>query len=246
MTNRIIRPSNLGKWCGCARKSYANIVAPPARSVPSIAEWVGTAAHAVLAGSMKPLKPYDYMIYDSITPLFGVAKAQVGLIVGLTKHLLAAHGLVPIEWEVPVETEEIQGTIDVLMRKDHVPPEFSLPGDTGTIIGDLKTGQHIPFGTWLQLGEYWSAYSRPEHEAVSQVAVIHVPRRPLGEPVTPTIEFRPAFECADIAERWVRTIHGWVETGRLDTMLPSPGFECAGCQLTIEECPVRIVKKEKE
>ena len=234
MTDRIIRPSNLGKWSACARKTYANIVAPRiGRGVNHISHWVGKSAHAVLAGDQLP-DGDAYMLNDAITPNLDVAKMQVEEIVSTTRMLIGGLGFEPVGWEIPIEAGDVEGTLDVLLKDESVSP--------GLTIGDLKTGQRIPAGTWLQLGQYFEAYasSMPSNNLSARILLLHVPRTPLDQPMVPRVEFRHGPQCAAVARDWVETISGWVGTGTLETVLPSPGYECSTCQLTVAECPVRI------
>ena len=235
MTDRIIRPSNLGKWSACARKTYANIVAPVARrGVYHVHQWVGNAAHAVLAGDQPP-DTDGYMLYDTITPDIDVAKMQVDEIVKTTLQLIGGMGFEAVAWEVPVATDDVDGTLDVLLKDEALIPESEC------VIGDLKTGQRIPAGTWLQLGQYFDAYdSMPDTNLGARILLLHVPRTPLDEPMVTRTEFRHGPQCAAVAREWVKTIAGWVDTGTLGTVLPSPGYECSNCELTVENCPVRI------
>ena len=239
MPDRIIRPSNLGKWSACARKTYANIVAPrTGRGVTHVNQWVGDAAHRMLSGADWLEFAYGYMLYDSITPNLDVAKMQVEHIVSTTRNLIAALGFEPVGWEVPVATGDVEGTLDVLL-KDESPLVPKLT------IGDLKTGQRIPAGTWLQLGQYYDAYdSMPDTNLGGWILLLHVPRTPLNEPLVPYTEFRQGPQCAAVAREWVKTIAGWVATGTLETVLPSPGHECLSCDLTVAECPVRLEKEK--
>ena len=233
MPDRIIRPSNLGKWSACARKTYANIVAPRIGSgVNHVSQWVGKAAHAALAGDQLP-DGDGYLLNDAITPNLHVAKMQVEHIVSTTRNLIGGLGFEPVGWEVPVAMDDVYGTIDVLLKDDALLGEF--------IIGDLKTGQRIPAGTWLQLGQYFDAYdSMSETNLGARILLLHVPRTPLHEPLVPQTVFRHGPACAAVAREWVKTIAGWVDTGTLETVLPSPGYECSTCELTVAECPVRI------
>ena len=238
MTDRIIRPSNLGKWSACARKTYANIVAPRAgRGVTHVSQWVGDAAHAVLAGD-QPQDADNYMLYDTITPDIHVAKMQIDEIVKTTLQMIGGMGFEPVAWEVPVATDDVEGTFDVLLND-------TLPSVPKYTIGDLKTGQRIPAGTWLQLGQYYDAYnSMPGTNLSAWILLMHVPRTPLNEPLVPHTEFRQGPQCAAVAREWVETIAGWVDRGTLETVLPSPGYECSSCELTVAECPVRIERKK--
>ena len=235
LTDRIIRPSNLGKWSACARKTYANIVAPVVgRGISHIRQWVGDSAHAVLAGDQPPDADY-YMLYDTITPDIYVAKMQVKEIVSTTRKLIGALGFVAARWEVPVATDDVEGTLDVLLRDE------ALTTKSKFTIGDLKTGQRIPAGTWLQLGQYYEAYdSMPDTNLGDSILLLHVPRTPLNEQLVPHTEFRDGPQCAAVAREWAKTIAGWVDAGSLETMLPSPGYECSTCQLTVDECHVKI------
>ena len=238
MTDRIIQPSNLGKWSACARKTYANIVSPVARrgGMSRVSQWVGDAAHAVLAGY--PIQDADdYMLYDSITPNLDVAKMQVDEIVETTLKLIGGMGFEAVAWEVPVSTGDVEGTLDVLLKDDVLLGEF--------VIGDLKTGQRVPSGTWLQLGQYFEAYdSMPNTNLGWRILLLHVPRTPAGEPLVPHTEFRHGSQCAAVASEWVKTIAGWIDRGTLETVLPSPGYECSTCELTVAECPVRIERNK--
>ena len=239
MTDRIIRPSNLGKWSACARKTYANIVAPVARrGVNHVSQWVGDAAHRMLSGEDWLEFAYGYMLYDTITPNLDVAKAQANEIAETTLKLISAMGFEAVAWEVPVtKGEDVEGTIDVLLKDDVLLGKF--------VVGDLKTGQRIPAGTWLQLGQYFDAYdSMPDTNLGARILLLHVPRTPPGEPLVPHTEFRHGPQCAAVASEWVKTIAGWVDRGTLETVLPSPGYECSTCELTVAECPVRIERNK--
>ena len=246
MTNRIIkmvhrsgivRPSNLGKWSACARKTYTNIVAPKSsRGIMRVSQWVGDASHAVLAGEAMP-DIEAYMLYDAITPNATTGRVQVEEIVSTTLQTLGGLGLEPVAWEVPVATDDVEGTLDVLLKDESLVPKFT--------IGDLKTGQRIPAGTWLQLGQYFDAYaSMPDTNLSDWILLLHVPRTPLDEPMVPHTEFRQGPQCAAVAGEWVKTITGWLETASMDSVLPSPGYECLRCDLTVAQCPVRLEKEK--
>ena len=140
MTDRLIRPSNLGKWSACAKKTYANIVAPRVgRGVNHVSQWVGKAAHAVLAGDQLP-DGAAYILNDAITPNLDVAKMQVEEIVSTTRILIAGLGFEPVAWEVPVAAGDVEGTIDVLLKDDLMVPDFPhrRPQDRAT-----DSGRHL-------------------------------------------------------------------------------------------------------
>ena len=238
MPDRIIRPSNLGKWSACARKTYTNIVAPKtSRGIMRVSQWVGDTSHAVLAG--KPMPPVEaYMLYDAITPNATAGLVQVDEIASTTLQLLGGMGFEPVAWEVPVVTDDVEGTLDVLLKTDD-PMK-------GITIGDLKTGQRVPAGSWLQLGQYFDAYfSTPDSDPNGTILLLHVPRTPLDEPMFPSVERRNGYECAAVAREWVQTITGWMETASLASVLPSPGYECLSCDLTVAQCPVRLEKEKR-
>ena len=148
-----------------------------------------------------------------------------------------AGGLTPVMWEKPVEDEDgNSGTLDVVLRKDH-PSQL--------IVADVKTGRRVPAGVWLQLGAYYSMATRSlESEwdcPMLEVAVIHLPRTPLGEEQPWSIDFRDGAKCAREAFLWFRAVGNLLEDdAEVEEYLASPGIACATCPMTVTECAVKI------
>ena len=167
----MIHPSKLGSWARCPKRAWHDLDHGEGLGAVDIASWVGTAAHAAALDMVPPAEPTGYILFDSTTPNMHVARQQaqkIALSVGL---MLAVRGLRIVERERAVEDESIAGTLDMLLSRD-------VGG--GREIADLKTGRAIPTGAWLQLGAYWAGYDAEHPGTVETVAVLHVPRTPLG------------------------------------------------------------------
>ena len=178
MSSNLTRPSNLGEWATCSKKMRHLASNPgPGRGGSHIAGWIGSDVHNRLSESPLVLeRPPAMSLYDKITPNLNTARIQSSRIVGKFRQAMETMGLTPVMWEKPVEDEDgNSGTLDVVLRKDH-PSQF--------IVADVKTGRRVPAGVWLQLGAYYkmAMHSLVEEWApMVEVAVIHLPRTPLGE-----------------------------------------------------------------
>ena len=236
--SEITRPSNLGEWATCAKK-MRHLAANPrsGRGGSHIAGWIGSDVHNRLSESPLVLeRPPAMSLYDKITPNLNTARIQSSRIVGKFRQAMETMGLTPVMWEKPVEDEDgNSGTLDVVLRKDH-PAQL--------IVADVKTGRRVPAGVWLQLGAYhkMAMHSLEEEWApMGEVAVIHLPRTPLGEEQPWSIDFRDGAKCAKEAALWFRAVGNLLEDdAEVEEYLASPGIACGTCPMTVTECAVKI------
>ena len=237
MEHDLLRPSKLGEWATCAKKMRYLSANEGGGRGPHISTWIGTAVHARMAG--KDVEPIPAgVLYDKTTPNHGIAELQIGRIVGQINELFWIHGLTPLAWEVPVSDGEHEGTLDVVLAKEGF--------CSRSMIGDIKTGKHVPNGVWLQLGSYFSMDSDLDlipHDVI-EVCVIHVPRLPTTHPQSGSITTRNGEECAREAALWYRMIERLLDDdGDINDFPASPGMSCHSCPMTVEECAVRIEKE---
>ena len=225
--NDLIHPSSLGKWATCPKKAYAALSGADEAAVPSVADWIGSCAHARIAGRVAPDLPSGYTFWDSITPNIHSARYQIVNISDVVKAYLKENGYEVYAVELAVENDWVEGTLDLLVKKD--------VSDTLAIV-DVKTGQRVPLGVWHQLGAYAGAYNQCSEFNVEELLVLHVPRTSLREEQQIASYTRRAKGCAEAAMVLVRQVDDWANTCTLDTMPAMPGFGCASCKL---ECSVR-------
>lgn len=232
--SELIHPSSLGDWAGCPKRAYHALDHAGGRDVPSIATWVGEAAHAAAANLPSVPDPSGWTLFDSITPDVRTGRNQASSIATIYRQTLESRGLSPVSVELDIETPFVHGTLDALLAQDM---------GHRLVINDLKTGQTIPHGTWLQLGSYFEGYNHncPSSPA-THVMVIHVPRTPVGKPQSVRVLRRWGPPCAAAARVLVDEVTRWLETCNFDTVPATPGTICYGCPL--EACAVRISKKE--
>ena len=229
-----VRPSNLGDWAMCPRRQWNRETNRGGRQPQSIAQWVGSAAHAKLADTPEPeLK--GYIRYDRITPNIGTAQRQVEEIAFAVRDAMEIHGLRPIEWEIEIGKGLLPGTIDVLMATDEFAPVF---------LGDVKTGQSKGSGVWLQLGAYVHGFENefPHRIQPLKVASLHAPRQPSGTPIECSIEFRDAEACREEAVCQAIENRDFIDNAveDRDRAFPArPGLGCSTCELR-KSCAVSV------
>ena len=212
--NGRIRPSSLGKWATCPKKAYAALSGADEAAVPSVAEWIGSCAHARIADRVEPDLPRGYTFWDSITPNLSVAQHQIATIAGTVYEYLTRNGYTVYGSELSVESDWVEGTLDLLVKKD--------VSDTLAIV-DVKTGQRVPLGVWHQLGAYVDAYNKYRELHVEEILVLHVPRTSLSEDQKVNDYIRPAKGCAEAAMVLVRQVDDWANVCTLDTIPAMPG-----------------------
>ena len=234
MSDDRLHPSSLGSWAGCPKRTWRELEDGRGRDVPTIAAWVGSSAHALAAGLPMPPDPVGMALFDSLTPSTKVARLQASQISGVVRHVLEVHGLSVVSAELAVEDGSTSGVLDLLIKYD-VPKQ-------PLVILDLKTGQNVPAGAWLQLGSYFDAYNY-EHpdEPAGNVAVIHVPRAAPLAINCEAFEIRPGPPCAAASRVLIADIDHWMRHRDRDTVPAYPGFSCHSCPLTSRDCAVRII-----
>ena len=223
-----IHPSSLGEWAGCPKKAYGALSGRGGDARPSIASWIGSSVHAHIACAAPPPVPGGYSFFDSITPNLNVAHHQVVAIGRKVSAHLDDNGYAVEASELAVESAIVSGTLDLLLKQD-VDPFLT--------ICDVKTGQRVPPGVWLQLGSYARAYNERHGPTVERLKVLHAPRTPLSREQPLTIYTRPARGCGDAADNLVRQVSTWLDESTCDTVPATPGDACRTCH--IEDCAVR-------
>ena len=230
-----VRPSKLIEWARCQLRAQRRTLIRSERDrdpVAHIAAWIGTEAHARVAGRESSEVP-RHVAFDSITPNREHAFAQVDRIVDAVHSEKAARCWCEYKYEVEVGTEQpFQGTLDLYFDGRHDPAVGSWA------IADFKTGQ-LSDGVWLQLGAYMNAieqnYPSTWTDMIKKVVLIHAPRTSLNKEQTCEVTIRDAEKCkvaakllADIAYNVVH--EDW-------TPVPMPGRHCSSCEVL--DCAVR-------
>ena len=228
-----VRPSNLGDWAMCPRRQWNRETRRGGRQPQSIAQWVGSAAHAKLADMPAP-ELMGYIRYDRITPDNYRARCQVKDIADAVRTTMDVYGLRPIEWEIEIGKGMLPGMIDVLMATDEGTP----------VLGDVKTGQSQGSGVWLQLGAYVHGFYNefPMRKQPMKVASLHAPRQPAGIPIECSIEFRDAEACRKEAVCQAIEYRDFITNVEDDGELAfpaRPGLGCSTCELR-ETCAVSV------
>ena len=139
-----MRISDISAWAIC--ETYALQSPPRTAGRTNVAAFVGTGAHALLAGLTPELVPPigARLAYDAITPMWQHADIQAIAIARCARDLMAAQGWTPIAHEEEVRRgDELVGHLDI--RAWH--------SEHGEAIIDLKTGQGVG-AAWLQVGGY--------------------------------------------------------------------------------------------
>ena len=218
-----MRVSDIANWAACEAMALHS---PPRQAGrTNIAAWVGTMAHAILAG--QPVPPTEGRIaYDQLTPTQHVAQVQAGSIARHARKLLVDKG-----WGILGQEEalgrppELTGHLD--LRAWH--------SDHGEAIIDLKTGAQIG-AAWLQVGGYLSLYGDQAGvwPAAANGGVLHVPRTRIDRDLKGTLELRRGLS---LSTAWLQNTARIYEVmgGALPTR--SPGLHCARCAA---DCPVRV------
>jgi len=233
----VIRPSHISKWMGCEKRELHKFQNPeyrPSKGVINIAQWVGTAVHALCNDEPMPEFPKDkYISYDSVTQTQSDAQFQAKRMAKILIETSDEQGLIASQREV--ETRHVrrkywpygvymQGTIDLIGRMRN--------GDA--VIADIKTGANAG-GGWMQMGAYANICAAEDRIYADRLAIIHLPRSYYDiEPVRPTYEYRdaaPIMEEAQLAaDRIASLMSGEVKP------VASPGTSCRSCTI---QCPVR-------
>ena len=189
----------------------------------NVAAWVGTLAHAELAGIMVEERP-ERFAYDALTASDNQAIIQAHAIATCARELLVAQGWGVIGREEEVRRDELVGHLDI--RAWH--------SDHGEAIIDLKTGQGIG-AAWLQVGGYIDLSGRWDGPLPILGGVLHVPRVALHKDVKGTLELRDGLKLWGTWGDSIDRIRA-VEQGARPTY--SPGIHCGRCGIT--NCPVKI------
>ena len=145
-----MRVSDIAAWASCEAMALQSPPRPAGRT--NVAAWVGTLAHAELAGIMVEERP-ERFAYDALTTSDNQAIIQGHAIATCARELLVAQGWGVIGREEEVRRDELVGHLDI--RAWH--------SDHGEAIIDLKTGQGVG-AAWLQVGGYLqlSPIQRPD------------------------------------------------------------------------------------
>ena len=220
-----MRVSQISAWAEC--ETYALKSPPRPAGRTNVAAWVGTGAHAIVAGLTPELVPPigARLAYDAITPMWQHADIQAIAIARCARELLTAQGWTPIAHEEEVRRgDDLVGHLDI--RAWHT--------DFGEAIIDLKTGQGIG-AAWLQTGGYlWLSDGGKKWGGV-----LHVPRVAISKDVKGMLVFRSG-EALKLAWQRNEARIRMVLDGSSPTY--SPGIHCARCG--VADCPVRVGERK--
>ena len=233
----IISPSQLARWMQCEKRALHQFHYPnDSPRVVHVAQWVGSAVHAMCNDEEMPEFPKDkYVRYDHHTPTRVNALNTAHLMYAKLRHVAERNNIDILsredrtlkmrdpDWPLNVY---LQGTIDIVGFKE---PGFEL-----TII-DIKTGEDF-HSAWLQLGAY-AAVLDHWNPACDLLAVIHLRRKDLLLPdYEPQIYFNDAEKCKDLALTVVNRI---VDLIHSESQEPTacPGLHCNSCN--VPECAIR-------
>ena len=222
-----MRVSDIANWASCEVMALQSPPRPAGRT--NVAAWVGTLAHAELAGVMVDERPAR-LAYDTLTKSDHHAIIQAHHIATCARELMTAQGWGVLATEEEVRRDELVGHLDI--RAWH--------SEHGEAIIDLKTGQGVG-AAWLQVGGYLWLDNRLITDSATRGfvpwgGVLHVPRVAINKDVKGTLEMRPA---QSLAAAWITSygrIQDVVQYGNNPTY--SPGIHCGRCG--IQDCPVRI------
>ena len=234
--SKILWPSFLGNWQRYQRRALAECFDTSQKTL-HIATWIGRALHAKLARKPLPQKPV-YCLYDPITPTHEIALRQLDTMERSFCGFISAIGRYPKDWEVEVGVVEgIKGRIDVVLEDPVLP---------GLVLADIKTGQRIPSGAWLQLGAYMDirqaeqpslALVGGEEKVVSKLSVIHLPRTSIFKEQGCEIYDRDPGEVRELALAAISSAMAYLK-GKLPATV-NPGIHCQSCALN-ETCAARV------
>ena len=241
-----IHPSDLVSWTKCEKKRIQRFwnPEPVAHTRTHIAEWVGSAVHARVAGLDDPPRPKE-IVFDAFSPTFTTAQAQVSVMAEQVTRTIA-DSLSPgsiVEYEVPFEPLRMPGWPQNVVLVGTADMVVTTMDRNITAIVDIKTSQNFEYA-WLQLGAYGLLWNRGEPSGIPDLGVLHCPRPDYGmmnrEQVL-DISFQEtsvnARKCADEALSAIRRIIDLV-TDR-DTAVASPGIHCKWC-----EHPYCVIREE--
>ena len=212
-----MRVSDIANWASCEAMALQSPPRPAGRT--NVAAWVGTLAHAELAGVMVDERPAR-LAYDTLTKSDHHAIIQAHHIATCARELMTAQGWGVLATEEEVRRDELVGHLDI--RAWH--------SEHGEAIIDLKTGQGVG-AAWLQVGGYIDLSTwRPQRGGV-----LHVPRVAIHKDVKGTLEIRKA---QPLYFAWKANLARIEEVQDGAYPAYSPGIHCGRCG--IQDCPVRI------
>lgn len=220
-----MRISAIGQWATCEVQA---LTAPKAEFRIGAAAWVGTLAHAHLAGLPDPVAP-KRIAFDEYTPSKHIATVQAHSIARKAREILSDQGWLVVAQEKAVALHGIEGHMDVqAWHRTH-----------GEAVIDLKTGRGIG-AAWLQVGGYIMAGgvtgTGDESRLLFQSGgILHVPRVRIHQDEKGTLEIRPATSLVLAWDRALTRIEEVVQAGAPATY--SPGRHCGYCR--VSDCPVR-------
>ena len=228
----IIRPSQLARWMQCEKRALHQFHYPnDSPRVVHVAQWVGSAVHAMCNGEDIPEFPKQkYVRYDYHTPTKSNAIHTATIMHQKLQNVTERHNIEVInrehktlkmrdpDWPLNVYME---GTIDIVGLKK---PDYE------TIVIDIKTGNTF-YSAWLQLGAY-AAILDHWNPACDLLAVAHLKRTDLL--LQPEIYFNDAEKCKELALTVANRI---VDLLQCEEPTACPGLHCQNC--SVPECAIR-------
>lgn len=223
------RISDIGTFSTCELQALRSVPEPNRRRIQPVATWVGTAAHARLAG--EPMPELGTLAYDATTRNAHEARADAQRLAEVADAALGEAGLRIAATEVEVNYY-LSGHIDLLLRDEQ----------DRLLIGELKTSFRAARSAWLQMGGYLQQWQEGGNERIHGLVLV----------VAPRLITRPAFtrECHVERRDDVTALefawHTWfhraldLRAGRAHP-LARAGTHCRWC--TVPDCAVRAVQE---
>lgn len=214
----MISVSSVGDWTECEHMAMQS---PRPEARIAVAAYVGSRAHAIIAGE-EPPEPPERLAFDNLTTTFYMAYVQANDIAAAAKARLDADGWTSIETEVPVAREGVTGRLDMI----------AWHRERGWAVIDLKTGAGV-HSAWLQVGGYIDTISADRD--IDLGGILHVRRTQVSRTTSATLVTRSADR---LAAAWQARLHRIEEVleGKRPPLL-SPGMHCRRCDY--RDCPVR-------
>ena len=219
-----MRISDISQWVTCETMALHD--SKRAGRV-GVAAWVGTQAHAMLAGIT--VQEPDRITLDSTTPTAYAANTQARAIADAARLTLRSHGWIIIEQEQEVYHGKDTGHLDLLCWHK---------GRKQRAIIDLKTGQRVDTG-WLQVGGYialwedqYSPLAMPPFE--TDGGILHVPRLRFHVQTKGSLKIRSGKV---LKELWVARRERIQQVMDGAPPMPSPGYHCFRC--AVSDCMAR-------
>ena len=217
--SNTIRVSDVEAWTQCEMMALRT---PPTQPRLAVAAFVGTLAHWMLVPDHDPMPVPAVLSYDAITPDRNHAEIQAKSIARAARERLAADGWTVIAAEEAVSDHRTAGSFDLFCWRSATKERAII---------DLKTGQRVGAGAWLQVGGYLELQAR----GCDFGGVLHSQRCRIDREPRTTLDLRPATL---LRHAWRQRRDRITEVIEGAAPLPTPGDHCGRCR--VPNCPVNI------